>query len=211
MRRRASPGGRVPRTAGEATARRTASPLAGSIRLSAVLWQHDWEGAAILQPVQTPDGDLLVTLGDMMGGIGTRRLAVTRGPNGWTAEERWTSRGLKPYFNDIVVHDGHAYGFDGNILSCIDLKDGARKWKGGRYGNGQLVLLADQNLLLVLSEEGDLALVKAQPDGFTELAKTPAIEGKTWNHFTVVGDVVLVRNGEEMVAFRLPVAKSPGA
>jgi outer membrane protein assembly factor BamB len=177
-----------------------------------VLWTNDWEGAAILQPVQTPDGDLLVTMGDMMGGIGTRRLAVARGPNGWTAEERWTSRGLKPYFNDIVVHEGFAYGFDANILACIDLKDGARKWKGGRYGNGQLVLLADQDLLLVLSEEGDIALVKATPDGFTELAKSPAIEGKTWNHFAVAGDVLLVRNGEEMVAFRLPVAvKRPGA
>jgi outer membrane protein assembly factor BamB len=171
-----------------------------------VLWTNDWEGAAILQPVQTPDGDLLVTMGDMMGGIGTRRLAVIRGSNGWTAEERWTSRGLKPYFNDLVVHEGFAYGFDANILACIDLKDGARKWKGGRYGNGQLVLLADQNLLLVLSEEGDIALVKATPDGFTELAKAPAIEGKTWNHFAVARDVLLVRNGEEMVAFRLPVA-----
>jgi len=176
-----------------------------------VLWKNDWEGAAILQPVQTSDGDLLITMGDMMGGIGTRRLAVTRGPNGWTAEERWTSRGLKPYFNDIVVHEGYAYGFDSNILACIDLKDGTRKWKGGRYGNGQLVLLADQNLLLVLSEEGDLALVKATPDAFTELAKSPAIEGKTWNHFAVAGDVLLVRNGEEMVAFRLPAApKRPG-
>ncbi len=177
-----------------------------------LLWKNDWEGAAILQPVQTPDGDLLVTMGDMMGGIGTRRLAVTKASTGWTAEERWTSRGLKPYFNDIVVHEGYAYGFDANILACIDLKDGARKWKGGRYGNGQLVLLADQHLLLVLSEEGDLALVQATPDGFTELAKSPAIEGKTWNHFAVVGDVLLVRNGEEMVAFRLPVSpKLPGA
>lgn len=165
-----------------------------------VLWEHPWKGYPIVQPAVIADGNLLITAS---GQSGTRRIAVARGPGGWTAEERWTSNGLKPYFNDFVVHDGHAYGFDGRILSCIGLEDGKRKWKGGRYGSGQLVLLPDQDLLLVLSEQGELALVKAAPDQFTELARVPAIEGKTWNHPVLVGDVLLVRNGEEMAAFRL--------
>ncbi len=167
----------------------------------AILWVHQWKGSPIVQPALTADGDVLIAA---TAESGIRRITVTRGPGGWTAERRWSSNGLKPYFNDFVMHKGHAYGFDGRILACIDLGDGTRKWKGGRYGNGQLVLLADQDLLLVLSEDGELALVNATPNQFTEVARFKAIEGKTWNHPVVVGDTVLVRNGEEMAAFRLP-------
>jgi hypothetical protein len=100
----------------------------------------------------------------------------------------------------------NAYGFDGSFLACIDLANGKRKWKGGRYGHGQLILLADQDLLLVLSETGELALVEATPDQFRQIARFPVIEGKTWNHPVLVGDVLLARNGQEMVAFRLSSA-----
>jgi outer membrane protein assembly factor BamB len=168
-----------------------------------VLWEHPWPGNPMVQPALTADGDILITASAESG---TRAIAVTHGPGGWTIEERWTSLGLKPYFNDFVVHHGHAFGFDARILACIDLKDGERKWKGGRYGNGQLVLLPDQDVLLVLSEEGELALVSATPDQFKEVARFPAIQGKTWNHPVLVGDVLLVRNGQEMVAFRLSLA-----
>ena len=170
----------------------------------ALLWEHRAQpSVSIVQPALTAEGDVLVASGDAMGGNGIRRLAVAHGPGGWSVEERWLSTGLKPYFNDFVVHKGHAFGFDGGILACIDLADGQRKWKGGRYGHGQLVLLAEQDLLLVVAEEGELALVKATPEAFTEVAKAPALHGKTWSHPALVGDVLLVRNGEEMAAFRL--------
>jgi len=173
-----------------------------------LLWEYAWPGVTIVQPARTADGDVLITTGDGAGGVGTRRLAIAHGSGGWTVDERWTSAALKPFFNDFVVHKGHAYGFDGSILACIDLQDGKRTWKGGRYGHGQLVLLPDQDLLLVLSEEGELALVGATPEQFTEIAKFPAIEGKTWNHPVLVGDVLLVRNGQEMAALRLSLAGS---
>ena len=183
--------------------------IAGAISVSPadgrVLWEYPWQstGGVIVQPAVTADGDVLVPAPVGMSGGALRRLAVAHDDGGWTATERWTTNGLKPYFNDFVVHEGHAYGFDGAILACVDLADGTRKWKGGRYGNGQLVLLPDQDLLLVVSEEGELALVGATPDGFRPIAQVPGIEGKTWNHPVLIGDLLLVRNGEEMAAFRL--------
>ena len=58
-----------------------------------------------------------------------------------------------PKPSDYVAHKGHAVGFDGSLLACIDVADGKRKWKGGRYGNGQLVLLPDQDLLRVVAKK----------------------------------------------------------
>ena len=165
-----------------------------------LLWELPWpQDDRILQPALTADGDILLNTG---GAKGMRRITVSQGSGGWTIEERWTSVQLKSFFNDFVVHKGHAFGFVGPSLSCIDIGDGKRKWKGGRYG-GQIVLLADQDLLLVLTEKGELALVKAASEQLTELARFPAIEGKTWNHPVLVGDILLVRNTQEMVAFRL--------
>jgi outer membrane protein assembly factor BamB len=163
------------------------------------LWEHTWPGFRIVQPAVLPDGDLL--LASEKNGV--RRLRVNSGLHGWTVEERWTSTRLKPYFGDFVIHGGHVFGFDGGILACIDLENGERMWKGGRYGHGQLLLLPELDLLLVLSEHGGLALVNATPDGFAENAAMPALEGKTWNHPVLADGLLFVRNGEEMAAFRL--------
>ena len=166
-----------------------------------LLWQHPLPtGGRIVQPALTADGDLLVSVGE---GSDLYRIKVAQEAGGWKVEERWTSEGLKPYFSDFVVHEGHAYGFDAGKIACINVEDGAGKWAGGSYGSGQLVLLPEQDVLLVVSEQGKLALVGATPDRFAELARFPAIEGKTWNHPVLAGDVVLVRNAEEMAAFRL--------
>ena len=164
-----------------------------------VLWKHEWTEERIVQPALTPDGDLLLSAGGVKG---IRRLKITYEPDKWEIQEQWTSTDLKPSFNDFLIHNGHAFGFIGPMLACIDIENGKRKWRGGRYG-GQILLLADQDLLLVLSEKGELALVAADPNGFRELARFPAIEGKTWNHPVLIGDILLVRNALEMAAFQL--------
>jgi len=172
-----------------------------------LLWKHDWPmgggGSRVVQPAILEGGDILI---GTSFGLGTRRIAVSSDDSGaWTVDEGWTSRGLKPYYNDLVVHRGTAFGFDGNILAAIDVATGERAWKGGRYGNGQVLLLADQDLLLVLSERGELALVRASAERFEEVARMQALDGKTWNHPVVADGVIYVRNSEEAAAYQLPM------
>ncbi|HUY34607.1 MAG TPA: hypothetical protein VMV69_17820 [Pirellulales bacterium] len=52
----------------------------------------------------------------------------------WLVAERWKSKAMKSGYNDFVIQDGFAYGFDGGIFCCTDLETGTRRWKGGRYG-----------------------------------------------------------------------------
>ena len=166
-----------------------------------LLWEYLSEGARIVQPAVCANGDLVIDVG---GAKGLTRISVAREAGEWTIDEHWRSNRLKPNFNDFVIHNGHAYGFEGPSLACLDLEDGQRKWKAGRYG-GQILLLADQDLLIVLTEKGDLALVEARPDKHEELARIPALEGKTWNHPVLSHELLVVRNAQEMAAFRLAI------
>ena len=179
-----------------------------------VLWEHRWSAAPmarIVQPVVLDGVDALIIATGY--GIGSRRLSVERSPsNEWDVRALWSSISLKPYFNDLVQHGACCYGFDGERLTCIGIDDGRRRWKAGRYGHGQVVLVSDMDLLLVMTEQGAVVLVEAAPDGHREVARLQALTGKTWNHPVLTQGRLLVRNGAEAACFELPgwIAAPPG-
>jgi outer membrane protein assembly factor BamB len=165
------------------------------------LWLHDWVlgggSARIVQPAVI-GSDIVIGTGY---GYGTRRISVSHEEGKWSTEELWTSSALKPYFNDFVVDGDFAYGFDGSIFTCVDLKTGKRRWKRGRYGSGQVLMVTDQKLLVVLSEQGELVLLAADPKQHKELHRFQAIEGKTWNHPVIANGQLFVRNNIEAACF----------
>ncbi len=174
------------------------------------LWHYDANGAGVwrvVQPRQLSDSSVMVGSEDM----GLRLLEVSHDDDQWKASEQWKSRNMRPAYNDFVVVDDVAYGFDKGIFCAVDLASGKRLWKGGRYGYGQVLLLKPQNVLVILSETGEVALVAANPQKHEELGRFQAIEGKTWNHPVVVRGRLYIRNDAEMAAFELAPATEPDA
>lgn len=175
-------------------------PMTGTARLI-----HAWKSMAYraLQPTVF-DGDIVLLPTPM--NAGTRALRVTRSNDQFSAEVLWTSRLMKPDFTDFVIHDGHGYGIDGGVLTCVNLRTGERKWRDGRYGKGQVVLQVDSRVLLVAAETGQVAMVLADAEAYVEAGSFKALEGKTWNHPVVVGDRLYVRNAQEAACYQLPLA-----
>jgi outer membrane protein assembly factor BamB len=169
-----------------------------------VLWSFPWEnstGTNCSQPLVTTDGNVLLTSGY---GLGATLLKVTHDEERWNATPLWESRDLKTKFTSAVIHDGFAYGLDDGILACIDLTNGRRRWKSGRYGHGQILLVGDT--ILVQTEAGELVLVAAEPKKLRELARIPALSSKTWNNPALAGHRLLVRNDREAICYELELA-----
>lgn len=166
-----------------------------------LLWEYPWTteyDVNAAQPIIVDDKHFFISAGY---GHGAALVELTKTEDKLSAHGVWNNTKMKNKFSSSVLYQGNIYGFDEAILACMDARTGELKWKGGRYGYGQL-LLSDGHLV-ILSEGGDLVLVKATPEGHQELAKFPAISGKTWNVPSIDNGLLLVRNTTEMACFRI--------
>ena len=167
------------------------------------LWDHPWTtqyDVNAAQPLVIGDNRVFVSSGY---GTGAAVLEITGRGDRFEAREIWRNIRMKNQFNSSVLLDGFIYGLDEGILACVDAATGDLKWKGGRYGYGQVLLASGH--LIVLAENGDLALVRATPERHDERLRFPALEGKTWNNMAMSGGLLLVRNAQQMAGYDLRV------
>jgi len=170
-----------------------------------VLWEYSFptfNGINAAQPLVIGNNRVFVSASY---DAGAAMIELSGSGDHFSVREVWRNKRMKNRFSGSVLRDGVIYGLDEGILAAIDAETGELKWKGGRYGYGQ-VLLAGNNLI-VLTEDGDLALVRANPDRHQEITRFPVLEGKTWNVPAISGGYLLVRNLAEMAAFDLRVSK----
>jgi outer membrane protein assembly factor BamB len=168
-----------------------------------VLWSYPWKTQFDInasQPLVVGDNRLFLSTGY---GTGAAMLELTPSGDALSVRPVWTSIRMKNQFSSSVLHDGYIYGLDESILACIDASTGDLKWKGGRYGYGQVMLASGH--LIVLTDDGDLVLVRATPERHEERARFSVLNGKTWNHPAMANGYLIVRNLAEMAAFDLRI------
>lgn len=165
------------------------------------LWKHPWTTSPKVngaQPFVTAANQVLVSSGY---GVGSILLEVQHRDDAWSVTPVWQSKRLRLKFNSGVLQGDHVYGLDEGVLACVNVRDASLRWKGGRYGFGQTLLV--DKWLLILAESGELVVVKAVPDQFTEVARFQAINGRTWNNPVLWKGLLLVRNGDEAACYDL--------
>jgi outer membrane protein assembly factor BamB len=156
-------------------------------------------------PIVIPDDRLLVSSGY---GVGSALLRIQRDPAGaFSATRLWKTTRLKAKFTNLIYRDGFIYGLDDGVMVCLDAANGEQRWKKGRYGHGQEILVGD--VLLVTAESGEIILLDPNPQASRELTRFSALRGRTWNPPGLAGEYLLVRNDREAACYRLPLAPLP--
>ena len=170
-----------------------------------LLWEYPFPAQMDMncsQPVIVDESDVLLSSSP---GPGAALLEISKTGDTFAARAVWHNNRMKNKFNSSVLYQGYIYGFDDAILACIDARTGELKWKGGRYGYGQLLLAG--GYLVVVTEQGDVVLVRATPESHQELARFSADEGRTWNIPAIDNGLLLVRNTTEMACFRVGLVR----
>ena len=165
-----------------------------------VLWTHDWPRTAptVAIPLVVSENRVLLSAGY---GVGSRLLQISRDGDAVNQTLVWESPRLKAKFTNPVLHDGFVYGLDDGVLVCLDLATGERRWKSGRYGHGQTLLVGSR--LIVQTEDGELVLVEASPEAHREIARFTVFQQKTWNPPALAGRYLLLRTDTEAVCYEL--------
>ncbi len=154
----------------------------------------------LLQPIRFGKDQMLIASGE---GDGTSLVEIKHTDENWQATKKWSSARLRPDFNDVVVVDSMILGLTKGLLTCVDSANGEMLWKKFRFGSGQLIALPNQNCVLVLSEAGELSLIRVGPKEPTLLHAWQGIQGKTWNHPVLVKNRIYCRSAEEIACYAL--------
>lgn len=173
-----------------------------------IYWCFPWQtrfGGNVATPILV--GDYIFVSTGYGKGCGVVKIEVKK--NG-TMQPKWAYKNnprMENHFSTSIFHDGHIYGFNNEILTCLDVRTGKTAWRERGFGKGTLIM-ADGNLV-ILGEHGDLAIAPASPEGFQAIAQTKLLSGRCWSAPALANGRLYVRNEEKILCLDLRTSNSP--
>jgi outer membrane protein assembly factor BamB len=180
------------------------------VQTGRVLWETKWDGRSnrdpnVSQAVPVPPDRVFLSKGYNQGAMLLG--LVPKADGAFDTEVVWQdSKVMKTKFTNVTIRDGCVYGLSDGILECIDLASGRRIWKKGRYEQGQLLRAGE--VLVVMSESGEIVLVEATPDRPNHVfGRFQALQDtdRCWNTIALAGPYLLVRNAGEAACYKLGI------
>ena len=115
-------------------------------------------------------------------------------------KEIWSTGELSTQFQNLIYHDGAVFAVDGweirkASLKCLDFETGKLLWEREMPGRRGTMTLADGKLIL-MSEKGELLLLKASREKYVELGRTQVLGGTCWSLPVLCNGLIYVRNVE---------------
>ena len=153
------------------------------------LWSHELEEGATAMPLAVGRDRIFVS---SAGDTGCVMLGLERTDDGMRVEPLWQNRNMRNHFNSSVLVGDHIYGFDNATLKCLSATTGELKWTKRGLGKGSLLGAGDR--LLVVSDQGTVLLVEANPDEYREHGSVEALTGKSWTAPSFARGRLYVRN-----------------
>jgi outer membrane protein assembly factor BamB len=173
-------------------------------KTGAVLWRYPFRYSTSTAISPVVSGDIVYC--SAAYGIGSSACRVSKSGNGFTATRLWYQPAsvMNNHWSTPVCANGYLYGlfgqkkFGSTPLDCVEMATGRILWSQEGFGPGGCTLV--NGYVLVLSDAGDLVLVKATPTAYTEAARSHVLAGKCWNYASISNGRIYARSTKEGVS-----------
>ena len=174
-------------------------------------WRIPVDNGNHLTPVVKCDDNHLFVASQFTSG-GGRLLNITTQGEKFGVKELWFKSKLRAScWTHIKVGDyiyGSSGGHDLSIFTAFNWRTGKTAWRKRAFQMAQCLRADDR--LIILDQDGNLAMATVSPDGYEMLGTVPITQRVSWTAPTLVGTRLFVRDRKHILALDLAAPTSPG-
>ena len=165
-----------------------------------VLWrgEHPYKVSTAASPVVWED----IVYCSSGYGVGASCFKIEKSGSKLEAKQIWRRENeCFNHWSTPVVKDGYLYGmfsfkeYGSGPVACVDIRTGKDVWKEAGFGPGQIIMAG--STLVAISDKGEIVMISANPEKYTELSRKDVLDGKVWSYPILSGGHLFARSTTE--------------